>query len=117
MTDEIKKEKIRLSDGGELISVLTVPICENFPKMNNFYLKIQNLCHSYCTQRLPSLLPSSKNTYRYRLSCKAIFDEEDVVTVTLSVTLSDLTNRRQLQKTSETHVWENDNLRKRMKKK
>ena len=112
MTEETKKEKIPLTDGGELVCVLTVPTFEEFPKMTDFYSKLRSLCYDRCTQKLPSLLPSQKNTYRYRLSFKCGSDG-DAVTVTLSVTLSDLTDRRQLQKHLETHIWKNGVLRKR----
>ena len=112
MTDVTKKDKLSLSDGGELICILTVPVCEKFPQINDFYTKVQELCHTFCTQKLPSLLPSAKNTYRYRLSCK-LCEKGENITVTLSVALSDLTERKMFQKHSETHLWQNGMLKKR----
>ena len=112
--NETKKEKIPLSDSGELIFILTVPVCEEILQINDFYAKVQELCYAFCTQKLPALLPSQKSVYRYRLSSKLCSEGEDV-TVILTITLSDLTERRQLIKHLETHLWRDGVLRKRTK--
>lgn len=107
-----KKEKIFLSSGAEIAYVATLPECDALPQMSAFYKKAEESCRRYCAEKLPSLLPSQTDQYRYRLSCKDVC-ENDRVTVTLTVTLTDRTSRQTVEKYEEAHIWKDDLIIKR----
>lgn len=111
-----QKQKIPLADGGEIAYIATFPEYESLPKMSAFYKKAEESCRRFCAEELPSLLPRPTDQYRYRLSCNAVCEEERL-TVTLSVTLTNRTSRQILERHEETHTWKDDVMRKRISNK
>jgi len=103
----------------------SLPQSENNCRLLEFYKQIAALCRAFCEKKLlPSLIAREENDafphnwrYRFTVSVKNHFEK---ILVTVSVSLTDVTNRRFVYKTSQDHLWDSQGnymLRKKAKSK
>lgn len=109
-----RKQSFPLGEKGGIDYVALLPRFDRQNDINDFYSKISDKCEEFCKSKLPSLLSSAECIYRYRLSCTCETSEQGIM-VKINITLTDRTNRRALEKYSETHIWQNGMLRKRQR--
>ena len=113
---ERKKGMLSRSDGTEFLSyTVDTPRIEGIKSFNDFYADIQTSCVDFCEKRLPSRCVQGR-FYSYRLTYKA-HAQNQILTVTLKVTLSDKTTATLVSGHTETHKWNFDKSQLRVFKK
>ncbi len=94
-----------------LIFSSSLPKADDTCRLTEFYGDIAKLCRDFCEKRLlPSLIAREENdasphSWRYRLTVSSERLSEEIL-VTVSVALTDVTDRRSLYKTSQRHIWD-----------
>ena len=99
-----EKQKIKLSERGELSVIITVPHIEGWEDMNGFYEKMAENCGKFCRDSLPGALSATGHSYRYRLSSEAVA-EDRAVRVNIRVTLIDRSRGEVIEKQEICHLW------------